>query len=72
MSPAGRKPSLSAKVTMPSPTGGTKSNRPKTIATVVRRPSFELPGPESKTVKCRNEIHIIVILVNDFQYNHDL
>lgn len=30
---------------MPSPTGGTKANRAKTIAAVVRKPSFELPGP---------------------------
>lgn len=57
---------------MPSPTGGTKINRPKIIATVVRKPSFELPGPASKTVKCRNEIHINVILVDDFQDNYDL
>jgi len=31
---------------MPSPAGGTKTNRPKIIAAVVRNPSFELPGPE--------------------------
>lgn len=49
LSPAGRKPSLSANVTMPSPTGGTKTNRAKIIDAVVRRPSFELPGPAINT-----------------------
>lgn len=32
-------------MTIPSPVGGTKHSRPKTIAAVVFRPSFELPGP---------------------------
>ena len=45
LSPAGRKPSLSAKVTIPSPAGGTSTSRPIMIAVVVRIPSFELPGP---------------------------
>lgn len=40
---------------MPSPAGGTKSNRAKIIATVVRSPSFELPGPASK-LKLLNSI----------------
>lgn len=35
-------------MTMPNPTGGTKSNRAKTIAAVVLKPSFELPGPATK------------------------
>jgi hypothetical protein len=48
LSPAGRKPSLSANITMPSPVGGTKTNRPKIIAAVVRNPSLELPGPAVK------------------------
>ena len=30
---------------MPSPDGGTKTNRPKIIAAVVLSPNFELPGP---------------------------
>lgn len=45
LSPAGRNPSLSARVTMPRPDGGTKTKRPKIIAAVVLRPNFELPGP---------------------------
>lgn len=45
LSSAGRNPSLSAIVTIASPAGGTKTNRPKTIAAVVFNPSFELPGP---------------------------
>jgi hypothetical protein len=36
-------------MTMPSPTGGTKTNRAKIIDTVVRTPSFELPGPAINT-----------------------
>lgn len=45
LSPSGRKPSLSANITAPSPTGGTKTNRPKIIAAIVFRPSLEHPGP---------------------------
>lgn len=54
LSPAGRKPSLSANMTMPSPTGGTKTNRAKIIDAVVRRPSFELPGPAINTFTHRS------------------
>ena len=39
---------MSANVTIPSPAGGTNTNRPTIIAAVVLKPSFELPGP----VKC--------------------
>ena len=39
-------------MTIPSPTGGTKTSRAKTIAAVVRKPSFELPGPAAKTFRC--------------------
>ena len=39
-------------MTMPSPAGGTKTNRAKIIAAVVRSPSFELPGPASKRRHC--------------------
>lgn len=45
LSPVGIKPSLSANVTMPSPIGGTNTNRPNIMAAVVCHPSFELPGP---------------------------
>lgn len=38
---------------MPSPTGGTKTKRAIIIATVVRRPSFELPGPVKITEMSR-------------------
>lgn len=49
LSPRGRKPSLSARVTMPRPVGGTNTRRPKIIAAVVLSPSFELPGPKNST-----------------------
>lgn len=55
LSPAGRKPSLSANVTIPSPTGGTNTNRPNIIAAVVLKPSLELPGPE-KHLQAQNEV----------------
>lgn len=48
LSPGGRKPSLSANITIPSPVGGTRTSRPNIIAAVVLRPSFELPGPACK------------------------
>lgn len=51
---------------MPSPTGGTKTNRAKIIAAVVRRPSFELPGPASKIF--HDEFHTKVILVETDDY----
>lgn len=51
LSPAGRNPNLSARVTIPRPAGGTRIKRPKIIAAVVRIPSFELPGPG----KCKNK-----------------
>jgi len=59
LSPSGRNPSLSAKVTIPSPAGGTKTNRPNIIATVVRNPSLELPtpGPENIEIKKENNFN---------------
>lgn len=61
LSPSGRKPSLSANVTMPSPTGGTNNNRPNIIAAIVFRPSLELPGPGPITnqPKRREDINIV-------------
>jgi hypothetical protein len=45
VSPLGKNPSLSARVTTPSPAGGTSTSRPMMIAAVVFSPSFLLPGP---------------------------
>uniref|UniRef100_A0A7C9F0L9 Uncharacterized protein n=1 Tax=Opuntia streptacantha TaxID=393608 RepID=A0A7C9F0L9_OPUST len=54
------KPNLSATVTMPSPAGGTKTNRPKIIAAVVRNPSFELPGPSMRLPPSASKMHGII------------
>jgi hypothetical protein len=49
---AGRYPSFFARSTMPIPTAGIISRRVNVIATVVRRPSMEFPGPRDKMPLC--------------------
>ena len=45
--PSGRNPNFSAVRTVAIPMGGDRRSRVATIATVVRTPSFEAPGPVS-------------------------
>ena len=69
LSPAGRKPSLSASITMPSPAAGTKHKRPKIIAISVRRPILELPGPGPANETWKAEF--IKILPKTWSNNHE-
>lgn len=60
LSSAGRNPSLSANVTIPSPAGGTKTKRANIIAAVVRNPSLLLPTPgpeENETTDAKELFH---------------
>lgn len=54
---AGRNPRWFAVCTMVKPIGGTRNKRVKTIATVVRNPSSEFPGPPIKLPPRTSIIH---------------